>query len=191
MAVFLAVLQQLGMETTSLLTLVGAAGVAIALSLQNALANFASGLIILSFRMVRIGDQIEVGDCRGQVSEILPFHIILTTADNQRISLPNTLLTSGPVRNNSTLPTRCVQWALPVATGTDLTQARQALLARLQADQRVLTIPAPQVLVQDWALDKVVLTVVAWTATENYTKVQKELFEELVDACNKFASRRK
>src|SRR5215469_14729333 len=115
LVVLLAVLQQFGLETTSLLTLLGTAGLAVALSLQGSLANFASGLMVLAFRTVRLGDSIEVGDVRGRVSEMLPFHIVVETLDNQRITLPNTLLTSGPVRNNTYLPARRVQWMLPIA----------------------------------------------------------------------------
>ncbi len=103
LVVLLAVLQQFGLETTSLLTLLGTAGLAVALSLQGSLANFASGLLLLAFRTVRIGDSIEIGDVRGRVSEMLPFHIVLETLDNQRISVPNTLLTGGAVRNNTYL----------------------------------------------------------------------------------------
>jgi small conductance mechanosensitive channel len=179
LVMFLAVLQQLGVQTASLLTLMGAVGIAIGLALQNALANFASGLIVLSFRMVRLGDQIEVGDFRGQVIEMLPFHIVLITADNQRITLPNTMLTNGPIRNNSTMPIRRVQWSLPVSVSTDLSRARESLLACLQADQRVLSEPAPQVYVQEGGLDKLLLAVVAWTTTESYVKVQTEMLEQL------------
>src|SRR5262249_58081401 len=115
--------------TASLLALLGAAGLAVALSLQGALANFASGLVLLAFRMVRLGDQIEVGDVRGRVREMLPFHVVLETADNQRITVPNTLLTNGPVRNHSALPDRRVQWTLPVSGRADLAAARAALRA--------------------------------------------------------------
>jgi small conductance mechanosensitive channel len=179
LVVILAALQQLGVETTSLLALLGAAGLAVALSLQASLANFASGLVLLAFRMVRLGDQIEVGDVRGRVREMLPFHVVLETADNQRITLPNTLLTNGPVRNHSALPTRRVQWALPVPAGTDLAAARAALRAALAADPRVLREPAPQVYVQEWSPDKRVLAVAAWTATADATAVQQELLEGL------------
>jgi small conductance mechanosensitive channel len=80
--ILLGALQQLGVATASLLTLLGAAGLAIALSLQGSLANFASGLLVLSFRTARVGDFIEVGDIRGRVSELLPFHVVLVTLDN-------------------------------------------------------------------------------------------------------------
>jgi small conductance mechanosensitive channel len=179
LVVLLAVLQQFGLETTSLLTLLGTVGLAVALSLQGSLANFASGLLLLAFRTVRVGDSIEVGDVRGRVSEMLPFHVVLETPDNQRITVPNTLLTNSPVRNNSYLPTRRVQWTLPVAAGKDLDAIEAALRARLLADPRILREPTPQMYVQDWSAEKRSLVVAAWTATENYLAVQQELLKYL------------
>src|SRR6185437_11830991 len=167
--VLLAVLQQFGLETTSLLTLLGTAGLAIALSLQGSLANFASGLMLLAFRTVRIGDSIEVGDVRGRVSEMLPFHIVVETIDNQRITVPN----------NSYLPARRVQWTLPIGASDDLKSVKAALLECLQTDGRILKDPPPRIYVQDWASDKRTLAVSAWTATADYLPVQQELLEEL------------
>jgi small conductance mechanosensitive channel len=177
--VLLAVLQQFGLETTSLLTLLGTAGLAVALSLQGSLANFASGLLLLTFRTVRVGDSIEVGDVRGRVREMLPFHIVLETPDNQRITVPNTLLTSGPVRNNTFLPVRRVQWTLPVGGREDLDTVKTALRTRLQAEPRILSEPPPQIYVQEWSADKRTLVVTAWTATADYVAVQQEMLEEL------------
>lgn len=179
LVVLLAVLQQFGLETTSLLTLLGTAGLAVALSLQGSLANFASGLMLLAFRTVRIGDWIEVGDVRGRVSEMLPFHIVLETLDNQRITVPNTLLTTGPVRNNTYLPARRVQWTLLIGAGDDLGAIKAALLSRLQADTRIHKEPPPQIYIQEWTTDKRTLAVTAWTATADYLAVQQELLEEL------------
>jgi small conductance mechanosensitive channel len=177
--VILTALQQLGVQTASLLTLLGAVGLAVALSLQGSLANFASGLLVLSFRMVRIGDLIELGDLRGRVNEMLPFHIVLITVDNQRITVPNTLLTNSPVRNNSALPVRRVQWTLPVAARDDLASVKEVLRTRLLADPRILREPAPQLYVQEWSEEKRVLVVAAWTETANHLTVQQELLEEL------------
>lgn len=179
LVVLLAVLQQFGLETTSLLTLLGTAGLAVALSLQGSLANFASGLMLLAFRTVRIGDWIEVGDVRGRVSEMLPFHIVIETLDNQRITVPNTLLTTSPVRNNTYLPARRVQWTLPIGSGENLDAIKAALLGRLQADSRIYREPPPQIYVQEWAADKRTLAVAAWTATADYLIVQQSLLEEL------------
>ncbi len=179
LVVLLAVLQQFGMETTSLLTLLGTAGLAVALSLQGSLANFASGLLLLTFRTVRIGDSIEVGDVRGRVREMLPFHIVLETPDNQRISVPNTLLTSAPVRNNTFLPARRVQWTLPVSGRDDLDAVKAALRTCLQAQPRIHTEPAPQIYMQEWTADKRTLVVTAWAATSDYVAVQQEMLEQL------------
>jgi small conductance mechanosensitive channel len=179
LVMLLAVLQQFGLETTSLLTLLGTAGLAVALSLQGSLANFASGLLLLAFRTVRVGDWIEVGDVRGRVSEMLPFHIVLETLDNQRITLPNTLLTNGPVRNNTYLPSRRVQWTLPVSANDDLDTVKAALRNRLQGESRILKEPPPQIYVQEWTADRRTLIVTAWTATADYVNVQQEMLEEL------------
>ena len=177
--VILAVLQQLGVETTSLLTVLAAAGLAVALSLQGSLANFASGLIVLSFRMVRVGDLIELGDVRGRVTELLPFHIIVVTADNQRITIPNTQLTNSPVRNHSALPNRRVQWTLALTPDDDLAASKNALLTQLRADPRVLPEPPPQIYVQEWTHEKRLLAIAAWTTTTDYLTVQQELLESL------------
>jgi small conductance mechanosensitive channel len=178
-ALLLAVLQQLGVQTASLLALLGAAGLAIALSLQSSLANFASGIIVLAFRLIRVGDQIEIGDVRGRVCEMLPFHVILETPDNQRIVVPNTMLTGSAVRNNSALLTRRTQWSLPVSAKADLAAAKEALRQRLLADGRVLREPGPAVFVQEWGEEKRVLAAQAWAVTANVAALQQDMLEEL------------
>ncbi|HXG09629.1 MAG TPA: mechanosensitive ion channel family protein [Gemmataceae bacterium] len=178
-AVLLGVLQELGVETTSLLALLGAAGLAVVLSLQNFLANFAAGLLLLSYRMVRVGDLVEVGDVRGYVTEMLPFHVVIVTLDNQRVTIPNTTLTNGPVRNHSVLPTHRVQWTLPLTPQDDVARVIEALTVRLKADPRILSEPAPQLFIQDWAADKRTLMVQAWTSTTAHLAVQQELLATL------------
>ena len=172
-------LDQLGVQTTSLIALLGVAGLAVGLALQGSLANFASGLLILSFRTVRVGDWIEVGGVRGQVREMQPFHIVLVSEENRVFTVPNTMLTGGAVANDSALPTRRVRWTLPVAAGADLTAVKEALAARLRADSRVLAEPAPRVVVEEWAADHCVLTATAWTSAADRAAVQRDLLEEL------------
>jgi small conductance mechanosensitive channel len=181
-ALLVVALQIVGVPAATLLTVLGAAGLAIALSLQNSLANFAAGLLVLAFRMVRLEDLIEVGEFKGQVAEMQPFHIVLLTADHQRITVPNTLLMAGGVRNNSALPTRRVQWNFPLAGPEDLAAVKEALRARVQADPRVLPEPPVYVFVQEWAPDKRVVAVQAWTATADYPAVQQDLLEPLGQA---------
>jgi small conductance mechanosensitive channel len=188
LVVLLAVLQQFGLETTSLLALLGTAGLAVALSLQGSLANFASGLLVLAFRTVRVGDSIEVGDVRGRVSEMLPFHVVLETPDNQRITVPNTLLTNGPVRNNTYLTSRRVQWTLPVSAGSNLEAIKAALRTCLSAESRILPIPPPQMYIQEWTAEKRSLVVAAWTATLDYLDVQQEMLEKLGETAERARS---
>jgi small conductance mechanosensitive channel len=178
-AVILGALNQLGVQTASLVTLLGAVALAVSLSLQGSLANFASGLVVLSFRMVRVGDWIETGDVRGRVTELLPFHAVLVTLDNQRVTLPNSLLTTAAVRNQSALPTRRAEWALPLTARDDLAAVKEALRKRLLADNRILGDPPPQLYVKDWADDKRVLAVAGWCVTADYPAVQQELLEVL------------
>jgi small conductance mechanosensitive channel len=175
----LAILHDFGIPTASLLALVGAAGLAIALALQGSLANFASGLLILSFRTVRVGDLVEIGDIRGRVAELLPFHVVVVTPDNQRITVPNTTWTSGPVRNHSAPATRRAQWKLPLLPQDHLSPIKAALQTRLLADPRVLPDPAPQLFIDDWAADKRILAVAAWINTPDYLAVQQEMLEHL------------
>jgi small conductance mechanosensitive channel len=179
LAVVLAVLQQLGVVTTSLLALLGASGAAIAISLNSTMANFAAGLVLLANRMVRMGDIIEVGDVRGQVVELLPFHVVVVTADHLRVTLPNSVLINGPLRNHSSLPTRRVQWSLPIPANLDLEAIKEALRARLLADPRVHREPAPTLFVGDWSLERRLLVVQAWTATADAPAVQEQMLEEL------------
>ena len=178
-AVILIALDQLGVQTTSLIALLGAAGLAVGLALQGSLANFASGLLLLSFRTVRVGDWIEVGGVRGQVRDMHPFYIVLVSEDNRVVTLPNTLLTGGAVANDSALPTRRLRWTLPVSGRDDLASAKEALTARLRADPRVLAEPAPCADVEDWADDRRVLAATAWTSAANRAAVQRDLLEEL------------
>ena len=181
-AVVLIALDQLGVQTTSLIALLGAAGLAVGLALQGSLANFASGLLLLSFRTVRVGDWIEVGGFRGQVRDMHPFFIVLVAEDNRVVTLPNTLLTGGAVANDSALPTRRVRWTLPVTGRDDLASAKEALTARLRADPRVLAEPAPRADVEEWADDRRVLAATAWTSAADRAAVQREMMEALGNA---------
>ncbi len=177
--VLIAVLQQLGVQTASMVTLLGAVGLAVALSLQGSLANFAAGVLLLSFRVVRVGDRIEVGDVRGRVVEMLPIYVVVVTDDHQRVTLPNTLLATGPVRNHSTLPERQARWSLPLTPADDLDAVKAALAAQLRADDRVLPEPAPRLFVQEWDEGKRVLAITAWARTAEQPGVQEEMLEKL------------
>ena len=178
-AVILIALDQLGVQTGSLIALLAAAGLAIGLALQGSLSNFASGLLLLSFRTVRVGDWIEVGSMRGQVREMQPFHIVLISEDNRVVTVPNSMLTGGAVSNDSALPTRRARWTLPVPTGADLAAVKAALAARLARTRSILAEPAPFVAVEEWDQDHPVLAATAWTSAADRAAVQRDLLEGL------------
>lgn len=180
--IIIGILQQLGVPTGSLLTVLATAGLAVALSLQNTLANFTAGLVLLSFRMLRVGDLIDIGPIRGRVSEIYPFHVVLVTDDNQVANVPNSQLTTNSFRNSTMLPARRVQWSIPLPAACDLSPAREALRNQLQSDARIHRDPAPRVFVQEWSEDKRVLVVQAWTAAREALLVQEEMLEPLGSA---------
>jgi len=113
------------------------------------------------------------------VSDLFPFHVVLITEDNQSVTVPNTLLTGGGVRNFTALPLRRAQWSLPLRAGIDLAAAKAALLSRLRADRRVLAEPAPRVFVQEWDDDRRVLAVQAWASAADQPALQEELLEAL------------
>jgi small conductance mechanosensitive channel len=173
------VLQQLGVQTASLLTLLGAVTVAVSLALQGMMSNFAAGLVLLAYRMVHLGDTIEAGDVRGTVVELLPFHVVLETADHVKVTLPNSTLINGAYRNLSASPTRRVQWLLPVPVRLDLEKVKEALRGVLRGDGRVLAVPAPTLFVQDWSSERRVLAVQAWAQTADAGAVQESLLEGL------------
>src|SRR5262249_29442617 len=123
------VLQELGVETASLLTVLAAARLAVAPSLQSTLANFAAGLALLAFGRLRSGDALEVGGLPGRVTAIYPFHLVLVTDDNQPAEVPHVLLTGGVFRNLTALPVRRVEWTLPLRPADDLAVVKEALRA--------------------------------------------------------------
>jgi small conductance mechanosensitive channel len=153
------------------------------------LSNFTAGLILLSFRLLRVGDVIETGTMRGRVTEILPFHVVLLTDDNQSIAIPNSVLANNGFNNHSVNPTRRVQWSLPLRPGDNISAARTKLCEQLLADTRVLRQPPPRAFVQEWGDERRVLAVQAWTATADHRAVQEDLLEALGTALESMQSR--
>ncbi len=187
--IVIGILQRLGVPTGSLLTVLATAGLAVALSLQSTLSNFTAGLVLLSFRMLRVGDVIETGTMRGRVAEIYPFHVVLVAEDNQVVQVPNSLLTNNAFRNQTSLPTRRVQWSLPLGSAADLGVARESLRSRLLADARIHREPPPRVFVQEWNDDRRILAVQAWTSAREAQTVQEDLLEVLGQALTELTHR--
>jgi len=167
-AVVLAAVQQLGFQTTSLVAVLGAAGLAVGLALQGSLSNFASGVLIIMFRPFKIGDFIEAGGQSGVVQEIGVLVTIMKTPDNKKIIQPNSAIMSGAIINVTANDTRRVDMTVGVSYSDDLDKVQNIITEVLNADSRVLKDPAPQVVVAELADSSVNFNVRPWTATGDY-----------------------
>jgi small conductance mechanosensitive channel len=174
------VASMIGVETTSFVAAIGAAGLAIGLALQGSLANFAGGVLILLFRPFRIGDWIEAQGVSGTVDSIQIFHTILRTGDNKTVILPNGNLSNGIITNTNRQPTRKVVFDVGVDYDADLQKARQVLLD-LAKDPRVLEDPAPQAVVSTLGDSSITVSLRIWTKTSDYWDVMFMLNAEARD----------
>jgi small conductance mechanosensitive channel len=171
------VASMIGVETTSFVAAIGAAGLAIGLALQGSLANFAGGVLILLFRPFRIGDWIEAQGTAGTVDNIQIFHTILRTGDNKTVIVPNGVLSNGIITNTNRQPTRKVVFDVGVNYEADLQKARQVLLD-LAKDDRVLQDPAPQAVISTLGDSSITVSLRVWVKTADYWDVMF-LFNEL------------
>lgn len=178
----LSVAGMVGIETTSFIALIGAAGLAVGLALQGSLANFAGGVLILFLRPFRAGDYIEAQGTAGTVESIMIFHTILRTADNKVIILPNGSLSNGTITNYSRKPTRRVDINVGIDYTDDIKKARSVLLGLAAADQRVLQDPAAVVYLTSLGDNSVNLSLRMWTNSADYWGVFFELQEQMKEA---------
>ena len=149
--VVIAALSQLGIQTTSFVAIIGAAGLAIGLALQGSLANFASGVMIIAFRPFKVGDFIEAGGVAGVVEGIQIFSTQMRTGDNKAIILPNSGITSGNITNYSAKDTRRVDMVFGIGYDDDIKKTKDILMELITDDERILKDPEPLVAVSELA----------------------------------------
>lgn len=164
------VASMIGVETTSFVAAIGAAGLAIGLALQGSLANFAGGVLILLFRPFRIGDVIEAQGISGTVDSIQIFHTVLRTGDNKTVIVPNGNLSNGIITNHNRQLTRKVIFDVGVNYEADLQKAREVLL-ELAKDERVLADPEPVAVVSMLGDSAITLSLRVWVKTADYWDV--------------------
>lgn len=171
LVVIIAALNQLGVDTTSLIALVGAAGLAIGLSLQDSLKNFAAGVMLVVFKPFREGDFVEVAGVSGVVEHIQIFNTIMRTGDNREVIVPNGAIYSGVITNFSARDTRRVDMVFGIGYEDDLRIAKQVLTEIIEADERVLKDPAPVIAVSELADSSVNFVVRPWVNSADYWAV--------------------
>ena len=164
------VASMIGIQTTSFVAAIGAAGLAIGLALQGSLANFAGGVLILLFRPFKIGDWIEAQSVSGTVDSIQIFHTVLRTGDNKTVIVPNGNLSNGIITNYNRQPTRKVVFDVGVDYEADLQKVREVLLA-LADDPRILKEPVPVVVVTTLGESAITMSLRVWVNTPNYWDV--------------------
>jgi small conductance mechanosensitive channel len=184
-AVVIAVLGMFGIETTSLVAVLGTAGLAIGLALQGTLSNFSSGVMLLLFRPFQVGDFVDTAGVAGSVAEIGLFSTILNTGDNVRIIVPNSAVFGATIKNFSANDTRRNDIVLGISYGDDIGRAIETVNQILERDERVLREPAPVVAVSELADSSVNLVVRPWCKTEDYWALRFDLqrtFKEQLEA---------
>ena len=149
--VVIAAINKLGIQTTSFIAIIGAAGLAIGLALQGSLANFAAGVLMIIFRPFKVGDLIEGGGTAGTVEEIQIFATQLKSADNKTIIVPNSKILGGNIVNYSTKETRRVDMTFGIGYEDDIDKSRSVIQGIINKDERVLKDPAPLVVVSELA----------------------------------------
>ncbi len=184
----LAVLDRLGVQTTSLIAVLGAAGLAIGLALQGTLTNLAAGLMLLLFRPFHVGQSIECGALAGTVTKVALFHTDLTTADNILVVVPNSVLWGTSLKNDSHFSKRRTTLAVPLPLATaDLDAAMAAIQGMMDTNTDILPDPAPSVTVAKInGADKTIeLEVQFWTETSKQGGVKSALLADIWRTCLK------
>ena len=177
--VVISALDQLGVDTTSMIALIGAAGLAIGLALQGTLQNLASGVMLIIFRPFSDGDFIEAAGVSGVVEQIGIFSITMRTGDNREIIVPNGEIYGGTITNNSRRATRRVDMVFGIGYDDDLLKAKEIINRILGEDDRILADPAPTVAVGELADSSVNFNVRPWCKTSDYWGVYGDIHEKI------------
>ena len=183
--VVIASLSQLGINTSSLVALIGAAGLAIGLSLQNSLQNFAAGVMLLIFKPFKKGDFIETSGISGTVTQMGLVVLELRTGDNKTVLVPNSNVFSSTITNYSANETRRVDFIFDISYDDDIAQAKEIIREILEKDDRVLKEPKPVIAVSTLASSSVQIIARPWVNTPNYHAVYWQVTENVKIAFDK------
>lgn len=175
--VIITALTSLGVNPTSMLAVLGAAGLAVGLALKDSLSNIASGVMLIVLRPFRDGDFVEAAGLEGVIEEVRIFQTRMRTVDNRLIVLPNSLITTAPIINFTAKPHRRIDILVGVGYNDDLKRAREILLQLAHDNPLILDEPAPNVIVSKLSESSVDLTLLAWTKTKDFGQAKSELTE--------------
>jgi len=177
--VIIAALGTLGVQTASFIAIIGAAGLAVGFALQGSLSNFASGVMLIIFRPLKVGDFVDAGGSTGVIEEISIFNTIMTTIDNKKVIIPNSQITAGSIVNYSAKEERRVDMVFGIGYGDDIKLAKETLMEIVKADSRVLAEPAPTVAVSELGDSSVKFVCRPWVKTADYWGVYFDITEKV------------
>ena len=177
--VIIAAISALGIQTTSFIAVLGAAGLAIGLALQGSLSNFASGVLIVLFRPYKVGDFIEAAGISGTVVEVEILTTVFKTGDNKRVIVPNGQVMNSIITNYSANDTRRIDMVVGVSYEDDLDKVRATLEELIAADERILDDPAHKIAVAELADSSVNFMLRPWVKTDDYWGVKLDLTEAI------------
>jgi small conductance mechanosensitive channel len=177
--VIIAAINQLGVQTTSLIAIMGAAGLAVGLALQGSLANFASGVLIVMFRPYKVGDFVEAAGISGSVVQVQILTTVLKTGDNKQIIVPNGQIMSSIITNFSANDTRRVELTIGIGYDDDIDKARDTIQDFVDADDRIFKDPACLIAVSELADSSVNFLVRVWVKSGDYSGVKFDMIEAI------------
>jgi small conductance mechanosensitive channel len=177
--VLIATIGALGVETTSLLAVLGAAGLAVGLALQGSLSNFAAGVLLVAFRPYRVGDFIDAAGVTGTVDDVQIFTTILKTPDNKQVIVPNSQIMNGIITNFSAHDTRRVDLVVGCGYGDDIDKVYSILKDIVDKDDRILSDPAPSIALNTLADSSVNFNVRPWVKAADYWGVYNGVTEQV------------
>jgi len=180
--VLIAALGRVGVETASVVAVIGAAGLAVGLALQGSLSNFAAGILIVAFRPFKSGDYVEVAGVAGSVETIQIFQTILKTPDNKMVVVPNSSVIGGAIVNYSRHPTRRIDLVIGVSYNANLKKTKEVLNEVVTNDSRVLHDLGTTIAVHELADSSVNFVVRPWVKTEHYWPVYWDLMQHIKEA---------
>jgi small conductance mechanosensitive channel len=174
---FVAVVSKLGVESSSFVAILGAAGLAIGLSLQGSLSNFAGGMLIILFKPFKLGDTIEAQGVTGTVHDIQIFVTQLITLNNHVVFIPNGALSNGTIINYSKTDTRRSDLNISLAYGTDLKKAKEIIETIMKSNPKVLKMPKSEIIVKELTDTAMKIGIRTWTKNEDFTNVCSSILE--------------
>jgi small conductance mechanosensitive channel len=180
--VVIAALNRLGVQTTSAVAVIGAAGLAVGLALQGSLSNFAAGVLLIIFKPFRVGDFIETAGVGGTVQEIQIFNTVLHSPDNVRIIVPNAQVTGGNIKNFTVNDKRRVDLVIGISYGDDIAKAKNLITSVLLSDSRILRDPAPVVVTSGLGDSSVDIAVRPWVKATDYWSTYFDLNEKIMQS---------